>query len=73
MLSGQRGRDLTSLMPKKRVLTESDGPFAMFRERQATPLDIKHVLPLLGRIWDQTEEQVENQLNENLRRLEFTN
>lgn len=73
MLSGKKGLDLASRMPKERVLTESDGPFAVFRDRQATPLDIKHALPLLGRIWGQTEEQVANQLNENLRRLGFTN
>jgi TatD DNase family protein len=71
MLMSKKGNDLVSHMPKDRVLTESDGPFAMFQGRQATPLDTAHAIPLLTRIWGQSGEQVRVQLFENLRRLGF--
>jgi TatD DNase family protein len=70
MLTSKKGSDLVSRMPRDRVLTESDGPFATFRDRQATPLDIAYAVPLLARIWNQNDAQVHDQLFGNFRRLE---
>lgn len=57
MLRAQRGRELVAGMPRDRVLTESDGPFARMGERPATPSDVSIALEHLGKLWsvDYTE------------------
>lgn len=51
MLRAQRGRELVASMPRDRVLTESDGPFARMDERPARPLDVSIALEHLGELW----------------------
>jgi len=71
MLMSKKGKELVSRMPKERVLTESDGPFATFQGRQATPLDTAVAVSQLARVWGEDDEQVRGRLLENLRRLGF--
>lgn len=51
MLRGQRGRDLVTHMPRDRILTESDGPFAQVEARAAMPTDVGAAVQRLGEIW----------------------
>lgn len=69
MLRGQKGRELVSRMPRDRVLTESDGPFAQVDGRSVWPWEMGSVIAELGRLWDQSPSEVEQQLLSNLRSL----
>lgn len=69
MLRGERGRTLAAMMPRERVLTESDGPFAQIDGRSLAPWDAAIAERTLAEIWNMTEEDVRDQLIDNLRRL----
>jgi TatD DNase family protein len=69
MLAGDKGRALVSRMPKNRVLTETDGPFAQVEGRSAFPWDATLAVVGLAEVWDMTKQEVERLLLENLRRL----
>lgn len=72
MLTGNRGRRLAINMPRDRLLTESDGPFAQLDGRCAWPGDVKVAVEILARIWSEPVEAVNRQLLSNLRRLTET-
>lgn len=69
MLASEKGRALTSLMPRDRILTESDGPFAQVDSRPALPWDTQRAVPALAAIWNEPEAAAEQRLLSNLRRL----
>lgn len=69
MLNGEKGRNLTSLMPRERVLTETDGPFARMEGRAAYPWDVYIAVEILSEIWSISKAETEHSLRENLRRL----
>ena len=69
MLGNERGRGLAALMPRDRILTESDGPFAKIGNRAAMPWDAELAEQELAQIWRFDKNQTISVLNENLRRL----
>ncbi|MEY9753800.1 TatD DNase family protein [Bradyrhizobium yuanmingense] len=69
MLAGERGRTLTANMPKDRILTESDGPFAQTEGRSLYPWDVVEAERALAQIWNVTEDEARDQLMQNLRAL----
>ena len=69
MLRGKKGRQLALRMPRDRVLTESDGPFAQIAGRSAWPWDVIRAAKSLAELWSESIEAVERQLYENLKRL----
>lgn len=69
MLAGNKGRALAAKMPRDRVLTETDGPFAQVDGRAAWPWDAKLALEVLSDVWSESIETVQCQLKSNLRRL----
>jgi TatD DNase family protein len=69
MLRGDRGRALASRMPRDRVLTESDGPFARVDQRAAEPADIELAIRELANIWGVDETEVNERLLQNFQRL----
>ena len=69
MLRGQRGRDLVSRMPRDRLLTESDGPFAQIDARAATPSDVSTALRYLGDLWSLSSAAVHQLVMDNFRAL----
>ncbi len=69
MLASEKGRALTFLMPRDRILTESDGPFAQVDSRPALPWDTQRAVPALAAIWNEPEAAAEQRLLSNLRRL----
>jgi TatD DNase family protein len=69
MLGGDKGRALAGRMPRDRVLTESDGPFAQLAGRAALPWDADRAVATLTELWAEPEPDVRGQLLNNLRRL----
>ena len=69
MINSKKGRELVSLIPRNRILTETDGPFTKFNQRQLMPWDATLVYPVLANIWDISVKKVENQLKENFIQL----
>jgi TatD DNase family protein len=69
MLRSQKGRELVGGMPADRVLTETDGPFAMFDDRAIQPWDVGDAVDTLAEIWELSAQNVEERLASNLRLL----
>lgn len=69
MLRSAKGRALTAAMPRGRVLTETDGPFAMDGSRPLQPIDAWAAVDQLSDIWSLPKGEVTKQLGSNLRRL----
>lgn len=69
MLAGDKGRALAAKMPRKRILTETDGPFAQVNGRPAWPWDADRAAEALSKIWSEPIEAVQRQLVSNLHHL----
>lgn len=69
MLQSAKGRTLASQMPRDRVLTESDGPFAQLSDRTLLPWDSALAARELAVLWNLTDREATAQLNANLKRL----
>ncbi|MEJ7928287.1 Qat anti-phage system TatD family nuclease QatD [Sphingobium sp. AN641] len=69
MLSSAKGRRLVELMPRERVLTETDAPFAQIAGIPLMPWDVDRAFKPLSEIWRCDEVSVSNQLLGNLRSL----
>jgi len=51
MLATQRGVRLVRSLPRERVLTESDGPFARVARRPLAPTGIRDLVEQIARLW----------------------
>jgi TatD DNase family protein len=51
MVTGKRGRDLLAAMPRDRVLTETDGPFAAIGGRPLSPGEVTPACEALAACW----------------------
>ncbi|MCB9959711.1 MAG: TatD family hydrolase [Rhodospirillaceae bacterium] len=69
MLRGERGRALAARMPRERVLTESDGPFAQIEGRSAWPWEVDRAVAGLAALWGIDERKAQVVLDDNLRHL----
>jgi len=69
MLRGDKGRTLCQQIPRDRILTESDGPFAQIDGRAAWPWEAHNAIAQLSELWDVSTEEVEQQILSNLTRL----
>lgn len=69
MLEAASSRKLIDGMPRDRILTETDGPFAKISGRQAMPWDVQIATAKLGELWSLPCGEVDNVLHKNLRRL----
>ena len=69
MLAGEKGRALAARMPRDRILTETDGPFAQLDGRAALPWDAEQAIVALGELWGEAVPKVRAQINTNLRHL----
>lgn len=70
MLRSNRGRDLAARMPNARVLTETDGPFAMSRDRALLPGEVGDALFGLSEIWECETKEALSIVRSNLATLE---
>jgi TatD DNase family protein len=69
MLSGDKGRALAAKMPRDRVLTETDGPFAQIAGRAALPWDAETAVTILADLWAEPVSVVRRRLLKNLREI----
>lgn len=69
MLSGQRGRTLAARMPRDRVLTETDGPFAHLNGQPLMPWHVEAALQRLSDAWSLPTNEVRATVQRNLRTL----
>jgi TatD DNase family protein len=69
MTGSAKGRKLIELMPRERVLTETDSPFAQINGAPLTPWDVALAYPVLSELWNCSAEQVDRQVLSNLRSL----
>jgi len=69
MVAGSKGRELVSRMPRDRILTESDGPFAQVEGSAALPWQVENALKALGEIWSVRPEDAMETVYRNLKTL----
>lgn len=72
MLRSERGRALVAAIPKNRILTETDGPFATIGQRPLVPSDAWSAIDELGRLWALPQADVQATLANNLKCLTAT-
>jgi TatD DNase family protein len=72
MMRGDKGRALVKAMPKGRILTETDGPFAGSLGRPFRPIDAGKAVLQLADLWGMSEDGAQVRLLENLRTLSET-
>lgn len=69
MLRAEKGRNLVAKMPRDRVLTESDGPFAQVDYRPIWPWETAQAVVGLAEVWEMRTQDVETQLHSNLQSI----
>lgn len=69
MLKSNNGRRLAASMPRDRVITETDGPFAKVNSAQLEPTDSWLAVEQLAVMWRQSKSTTVSSLKNNLREL----
>lgn len=69
MLESPNGRRLAQMMPRDRVVPESDGPFATVGSKTVMPWDALSTATVLARLWALPEEDAREALISNGRQL----
>lgn len=69
MLMTAKGRELVTMLPRGRVLTETDGPFAAREDRTVVPRDVSDAIGLLAALWGTEASQAEEQVAANMKAL----
>jgi len=69
MLKTPRSLELISLIPKDRILTETDGPFVKCNGKTLMPWDVENVFFDLSKHWGMTVLEAKQQVDMNLRSL----
>lgn len=69
MLHSKKGRALVGAMPRDRVLTETDGPFAKVKGRPLHPRDARRACSSIAAAWDMSDAEVAQLVVSNFRRL----
>jgi TatD DNase family protein len=69
MLEGEKGRTIASRIPRDRILTESDGPFAQIKGVTVMPWEVEVAVKKLGELWSLSFEDARATVHQNLRVL----
>ncbi len=69
MLRGEKGRALAARMPRERVLTESDGPFARNGTQPLFPWDVNLAIERLAAIWELDSQKAAGVVKSNFKQL----
>lgn len=71
MLRTRSGTQLAAAMPRDRVLTETDGPFARRGSEALVPWDVLEAEEVLANLWSCSIGESQSRLRDNLRRLAY--
>ncbi len=66
MLNTKRGRELTQMMPRNKVLVETDGPFAKYNGKPLFPWQSEIAIEQLSILWKLPQELTSEILKSNL-------
>lgn len=69
MTRSVKGRNVIDRVPRKHVLTETDGPHVQINSRPVRPSDVRVVIDYLAGAWDESPEAVEHTVRSNLDRI----
>lgn len=69
MLASEKGRSIATRMPRDRVLTESDGPFAQINGQAVMPWQTDLAIQSLGTLWSLPSEEVGRTMRDNMKTL----
>jgi len=69
MLRSKRSIEMIKYIPRDRILTESDGPFAKISGKPIMPWDIELAVVKLSQIWGLTPFDTERILHSNFKSL----
>lgn len=69
MLASKKGREITARLPRERVLTESDGPFAQLNGETVMPWQVEIAIGQLSQIWLLPAEEVGQKIQQNFKTL----
>lgn len=69
MLKTKKGTELVSVIPRDRILTETDGPFAKCDGNILMPWESEMAANILSSMWNQPIEKTHSDLKENLRSI----
>jgi TatD DNase family protein len=69
MLASEKGRRLAASIPRDRIVTESDGPFAQVNGRSVMPWDVEDAVRELGRIWNLPGDSAKKVIQNNFHNL----
>jgi TatD DNase family protein len=69
MLAGKKGRELVTRIPRERILTESDGPFAQVNGESLMPWSVENAVGALSQLWEISPSEAEQVVEDNFRRL----
>ena len=69
MITSERGIALIRDIPRNRLLTETDGPFVEIDGRRAIPVDVRHVVDGIGKLWDVEPAEVTSVVLSNFRKV----
>lgn len=69
MLLSEKGKKIASEIPKDRILTETDGPFALINDHNIQPWDTVKAIGLLAEVWGIESYEVDKILYTNLKNL----
>ena len=69
MIRSDKGRALAARMPRDRVLTESDGPFAQVSGEPLMPWQVDVAVDQLAFLWSVTPNEASQIIDDNLHRL----
>lgn len=65
MLQTPKSREILRLLPRTRILTETDGPFASTDGAPAYPWHVEHAIAALAELWDVSVSDTAAQLETN--------
>jgi TatD DNase family protein len=66
MVKSKNGQRIINYIPRKHLLTETDGPFVRVDQRPVMPADVHAVHEYLALCWQEPVRSIENQLTQNL-------
>lgn len=69
MLNAKNGHDVALMMPRDRILTETDGPFAKYAGIPLQPWDCEIAVSQLADIWSVSAEEASMTINKNFKSL----